>query len=125
MGLGNMPACWPVRRTAGYMAAYRGGAAGAGYRRDPSIARDEALFAGPVGQVEPLQPPLAGLSIQRATGRFGTRFTAQLDGQSVGDCDCISDLTDGGALPALRGWGELAELEVREGWRNRGIGTWL
>jgi GNAT superfamily N-acetyltransferase len=36
-----------------------------------------------------------------------------------------SDLTVGGALPALRGWGELAELEVREPWRNRGIGTWL
>jgi GNAT superfamily N-acetyltransferase len=50
---------------------------------------------------------------------------ARVDEQEVGDCDCISDLTEGGALPALRGWGELAEIEVREPWRNRGVGTWL
>ena len=43
----------------------------------------------------------------------------------MGECDCVSDLTDGGVLPALHGWGELAELEVREPWRNHGIGAWL
>ena len=34
-------------------------------------------------------------------------------------------LTEGGALPALRGWAELTELEIQEQWRNRGLGTWL
>jgi GNAT superfamily N-acetyltransferase len=99
--------------------------AGAGYRCDPSMARNEALFGGPIAQIELPPPPIDGLTIRRSIGRFGTCFTAQLDGQSVGECDCLSDLTDGGVLPALRGWGELAELEVREPWRNRGIGAWL
>jgi GNAT superfamily N-acetyltransferase len=99
--------------------------AGAGYQRDPGMAREEALFGGPIMQIEPPPAPIDGLTMQRSIGRFGTRFTAKLDYQSVGECDCVSDLTDGGALPALRGWGELAELEVREPWRSRGIGAWL
>lgn len=99
---------------------------GAGYRRNLAIARDEALYGGYLDQIPPpAAPPLAGLTIQRTTGRFGARFIASINGQETGDCDCLSDLTEGGALPALRGWGELAELEVREPWRNRGIGTWL
>jgi GNAT superfamily N-acetyltransferase len=99
--------------------------ASAGYRRNPSVARDEAIFGGPIEQIALPTPPIDGLTIQRTTGRFGTRFCASLNGQTVGDCDCVSDLTNGGALPALRGWGELSELEVREPWRSRGIGTWL
>jgi GNAT superfamily N-acetyltransferase len=98
---------------------------GAGYQRNPLVARDEAIYGGPIEPIELSTPPITGLNIQRTTGRFGTHFSASLDGQIVGDCECISDLTDGGALPALCGWGELAELEVREPWRNRGIGTWL
>jgi GNAT superfamily N-acetyltransferase len=43
----------------------------------------------------------------------------------VGHCECSADLTGGGALPALTGWGELGELHVVEGWRNRGVGAWL
>jgi len=98
----------------------------AGYRPDPSAAREEALYAGYLDQIAPPgAPPIDGLSIQRATGRFGARFVADLDGLEVGDCDCVSDLTEGDALPALRGWGELAELEVREPWRGRGIGARL
>jgi GNAT superfamily N-acetyltransferase len=97
----------------------------AGYRRNPLVARDEAIFGGSIEQVGRPTPPFAELRVQRTTGRFGTHFSATLDGQIVGDCECVSDLTAGGALPALRGWGELAELEVREPWRNRGIGTWL
>ncbi|HEU5102243.1 MAG TPA: GNAT family N-acetyltransferase [Roseiflexaceae bacterium] len=98
----------------------------AGYSLDSREAREEALYAGYLGQIpEPAAPPIAGLSIRRTTGRFGAHFVASLGEQAVGDCDCVSDLTDGGALPALYGWGELAELEVREPWRGRGIGTWL
>jgi GNAT superfamily N-acetyltransferase len=48
-----------------------------------------------------------------------------IDELQVGYCECISDLTEAGALPALRGWAELAELEVGEPWRSRGIGAWL
>jgi GNAT superfamily N-acetyltransferase len=34
-------------------------------------------------------------------------------------------LTEGGAVPALRGWAELSAMFVQEMWRGRGIGTWL
>lgn len=61
----------------------------------------------------------------RSTGAFGARFTALLEGQTVGTCECVPDLTEGGALPALSGWGELTELEVAERWRNKGVGAWL
>src|ERR687884_620254 len=66
-----------------------------------------------------------GTTRPRTAGGSGAHFTAILEGQPVGDCECIPDLTEGGALPALRGWGELTEMEVVEQWRNRGIGTWL
>jgi GNAT superfamily N-acetyltransferase len=112
----GLPDAWP------HVAA---ALAGAGYRRNPLLGRDEALFGGSIEQSGLVTPPISDLSIRRTSGRFGTRFSASLDRQIVGDCECISDLTAGGAQPALRGWGELAELEVREPWRNRGIGTWL
>ena len=28
-------------------------------------------------------------------------------------------------VPSLRGWAELGEIYIEEGWRGRGIGTWL
>jgi GNAT superfamily N-acetyltransferase len=113
----GVPDVWPHSRAA---------LSAAGYRPDPATAREEAIFAGYLDQIPPPgAPPIDGMTIQRATGRFGARFVAIVDGQELGDCDCVADLSEGGALPALRGWGELAELEVREPWRDRGIGTWL
>jgi GNAT superfamily N-acetyltransferase len=98
----------------------------AGYRPDPRVAREESIYAGYLDQIPPPgAPPIDGLTIRRSTGRFGARFIASVGEQEVGDCDCVADLTEGGGLPALRGWGELAELEVREPWRSRGIGAWL
>jgi GNAT superfamily N-acetyltransferase len=96
----------------------------AGYQPDPG--RDEMVYGGSIDQVPPPSAPsLAGLEFQRTVGRFGTRFTALLEGQPVGYCECIADLTEGGAAPALRGWAELAEVEVEPSWQRRGIGTWL
>jgi GNAT superfamily N-acetyltransferase len=98
----------------------------AGYRPDPNAAREERIYGGYLDQIPPPgAPPIAGMTIRRVVGRFGARFIAEVGGQEAGDCDCVADLTEGGALPALRGWGELAEIEVREPWRNRGVGTWL
>ena len=98
----------------------------AGYHPDPNSAPQETIYGGRIDLIPaPISPPLADLRLQRTAGRFGTRFTALLDELQAGYCECISDLTEAGALPALRGWAELAELEVGEPWRNRGIGTWL
>lgn len=96
----------------------------AGYRLDKG--QSEAVYGGSLGQLPaPDAPPVRGLAVRRSVGRFGATFTALVEGQEVGRCECLPDMTAGGALPALRGWAELTELEVDERWRNRGIGTWL
>lgn len=96
----------------------------AGFRPEPGL--EEAVYGGTLDAVSPAgPPPLPGLSVVRSTGAFGARFTALLEGQTVGTCECVPDLTEGGALPALSGWGELTELEVAERWRNKGVGAWL
>ena len=48
-----------------------------------------------------------------------------LDGELVGFVDLATDMTNGGTLSRLAGWGELDSLWVEEAHRRRGIGTWL
>ncbi len=92
----------------------------------PDPDRREAVYGGWLVQIPPPgAAPLPNLTVQRTLGRRATRFTALADGQPVGHCECAADLTQGGAIPALGGWAELAELQVAEGWRSRGIGAWL
>ena len=70
-------------------------------------------------------PPVPGLTLQRAMGRHATRFSALLGGRVVGMYELEGDLTAGGTLSRLAGWGDVWELHVEEGLRRRGIGTWL
>jgi GNAT superfamily N-acetyltransferase len=65
------------------------------------------------------------MTIRRTVGWFGARFSAMLGGEELGRCGCLTDLDRGGTLPALRGWAELSEVHVAEGWRNRRVGSWL
>lgn len=112
----GVPDCWP--HVAEVLVA-------AGYR-PPAGHNREALYAGWLrGVPTPADPPVTGLLLRRTVGPFGTRFSAVLGGEPVGICEVESELTRGGALPALRGWAELAELRVEERWRNAGIGSWL
>jgi GNAT superfamily N-acetyltransferase len=99
----------------------------AGYRPRAGITGEEIIYGGPLNTaLSATAPPVVGLTVQRSMGKIdGARFIALVDDQEVGQCECATDLTQGGALPALRGWGELSELTVSEAWRNRGIGTWL
>lgn len=55
----------------------------------------------------------------------GACFVALVNGEVIGMLECTTDLTRGGTLPALRGWGLLSEVEVNMAWRRRGVGTWL
>jgi GNAT superfamily N-acetyltransferase len=73
----------------------------------------------------PAEPPVAGLIIRRRVTAYETRLAAVQDEEEVGFCDVQPDLSDGGLSPSLRGWGWLTDLQVRESWRNRGIGRWL
>src|SRR5581483_10085832 len=113
----GLPDAWP------HIAA---ALAPAGYHQHAEAARNEALYGGPLDQIlPPAEAPIAGLQLRRSAGNFGTRFAALLKGSEIGYCECLSALSDGGMLPALRGWGELAEIEVHQQWRGRGAGAWL
>ncbi|WJJ14483.1 hypothetical protein P9990_25140 (plasmid) [Prescottella equi] len=52
--------------------------------------------------------------LTRTVGVHGTRFSASLADGSVGHVEVIENLTRGGALMALAGWAEIAELDVAE-----------
>lgn len=114
--LGGVPDCWPHVAEALLAAGYT-----------PGPEHREALYGGTlVGVREPGAPPLRGLELRRGAGRFGVRFSAVADGgEKLGHLECAADLTEGGHLPALGGWADLAELWVREGSRSRGVGGWL
>lgn len=85
-----------------------------------------AVYGGPLSGVDPPgRPPVPGITVRRTVGRFGVRFSALLGGEELGRCECLTDLDRGGTLPALRGWAELSEVHVADGWRNRRVGSWL
>jgi GNAT superfamily N-acetyltransferase len=99
----------------------------AGYHPRIDKEGEEIIYGGPLDLALPeTSLPVAGLALRRTTSTIlSTRFVALVYGVVVGQCECETDLTQGGTLPALRGWGDLSELEVKVAWRNRGIGTWL
>jgi GNAT superfamily N-acetyltransferase len=48
-----------------------------------------------------------------------------LDGEVIGFVDLLTDLTIGGTLSRLAGWGEIDSLWVDEAHRRCGIASWL
>ena len=95
-----------------------------GYSANEDI--DESVYGGTLNEIAaPSEPPVSDVTIHRDAGEFGTRFVARLDGNDIAHCECISDLTEGGQLPALAGWAELSEVETSETMRNQGVGSWV
>jgi GNAT superfamily N-acetyltransferase len=94
---------------------------------EPHPERNEALYGGWLRDVPaPAPAPLVGLVLKRAAGDiWGVRFSAQLDGDEIAFCECMSDLTEGGDVPRLQGWAVLGEIFTHEAYRNRGVGRWL
>lgn len=113
------PDVWPHIAAALATAGYHAGSA------------DEVVLGGRLSAVPPAgAPPLPGLSLERrvASGLWAShemRFAALLNGREVGAGEVALDLTEGGALPALRRWAWLTDLQVEEPWRRQGIGAWL
>lgn len=113
--LSGVPDAWP------HIAAVL---AQAGFR--PTPERAEAVYGGELACVPaPPSAPIAGVRLRRVVGETTVRFVAVLEDRELGVCECDLDLTLGGARPALRGWAELANMQVEADWRGRGIGTWL
>ena len=114
----GVPEVWP--RIAGVLER-------AGYHPRTGQEGEEIIYGGPLDSaLRAAPPPVVGMTLLRTMGTISdTRFVALVDGQEVGRCECATDLTWGGALPALRGWGELSEPQVSEARRNRGIGSCL
>jgi GNAT superfamily N-acetyltransferase len=95
-----------------------------GYSSNADV--DESVYGGTLdGIPSPGEPPVEGASIHRDLGKFSTRFVARLEGRDVAYVECVADLTQGGQLPALSGWGELSEVETSDAMRNRGLGSWV
>jgi GNAT superfamily N-acetyltransferase len=96
----------------------------AGFAPVPSV--EEVLYGGELTEGVPAgEAPVLGLEMRVVAGDGVHDFHAELEGVEIGSCRWVPDLSLGGALPALVGWAELGSLNVREGWRGRGIGTWL
>ena len=87
----------------------------------------EVHFAGPIDGVPapPAEPPIPGLTLQRALGPLGTEFSAVLDGEVVGIFEIDDDLTRGGSQLGMTGWADVGNHSVREDLRGRGVGSWL
>jgi GNAT superfamily N-acetyltransferase len=114
LGCYGVPAAWPHLREA-YV---RGGFVFDGHVEIILVAR--------TGDLPRLgEPPLPGLTACREVGRFGTQFSAFLDGERVGYVDVEVDQTAGGTRSRFAGWSDVGNLHVAEEHRRRGIGTWL
>lgn len=84
--------------------------------------------SGPLGEgvSKVSAPPIEGLALVRRLTRWGdTAFCAVFGGGEIGYCAIRTDLTDGGQIAPLARWAMLADFDVDEARRNRGVGTWL
>jgi GNAT superfamily N-acetyltransferase len=113
----GVPDCWPHLK-----ALFERG----GFRHE---GRTEVILAADVTALPAVtDAPLAGLTSRREMGGpagANTRFSAWLDDELVGFVDFLTDLTHGGTLSRLAGWGEIDSLYVEEAYRRRGVATWL
>ena len=95
----------------------------AGFQAEGRIEVVVAAAVADLPQAAP--PPVDGLAVRRMGGENGTAFVALRGEKPVGLFELRSDVTTGGALSRLAGWGEAWNLHVDEGLRRRGVATWL
>jgi GNAT superfamily N-acetyltransferase len=110
----GVPRCWPHVRAALERAAFA-----------PGDRVEVILIARVEDLPRALPAPVEGLALERLLGTHATRFVASLDGRVAGFFEVQTDLTNGGALSRLAGWGDVWELFVEPDLRRRGIATWM
>jgi len=113
----GVPDCWPHLKTL----LQRGG-----FRHDGPT---EVILAADARALPKAgDPPFPGVMLRREMGGpavASTRFSAWFGDELIGFADVLADLTHGGTLSRLAGWGELDSLYVADGYRRRGVATWL
>jgi GNAT superfamily N-acetyltransferase len=112
-GVYGVPEQWPHVR-----ALYqRAGFAHTGHTEIVYLARVEDL-------ARPATPPLGGLAAQRSVGINGCRLSGVLHDEVIGYIE-VDTLDAGERLQRRGGWADIGNLHVAEGYRRRGVGTWL
>jgi GNAT superfamily N-acetyltransferase len=113
----GVPDCWPHLRALLVRAGFQ------------QVGRTEVILAADVAALPAAaDAPVAGLTLGREMGGpavASTRFSARLGDELVGFVDLLTDLTNGGTLSRLAGWGEVDSLYVEEAYQRRGVATWL
>jgi GNAT superfamily N-acetyltransferase len=85
----------------------------------------EIVYLSTVDELSrPEQTPVEGIALRRSVGINGTRLSAVLGDEVVGFIE-VDILLDMERLPRHGGWADIGNLEVFEGHRRQGLGTWL
>jgi len=72
----------------------------------------------------PAEAPIAELSVRRTAGMNGTRLSAMLGGDAIGDIE-VEIFDAGERLSRNGGLADVGNLRVAEPYRRRGVGKWL
>jgi GNAT superfamily N-acetyltransferase len=72
----------------------------------------------------PADPPIAGLTVRRSVGLNGTRLSAVLGEEVIGYIE-VELRDEGERLARHSGWADVGNFCVAQGYRRRGVATWL
>jgi GNAT superfamily N-acetyltransferase len=112
-GVYGVPAQWPLVRS-----AYER----AGFSHD---GKTEIIFIADIADLpRALESPVSGVELVRSVGINGTRLTAVAGADEVGFIE-VERLGEAGRFERDGSWADVGNLQVGEGWRRRGIATWL
>jgi GNAT superfamily N-acetyltransferase len=87
--------------------------------------RTEIVFVAAVGNVPRWRPALPGLNIRRTLGVNGTRIWALSSETVVGFIEVGTNLGEANRAAGIATWADIGNLEVVEGYRRQGVGSWL
>lgn len=116
-GVYGVPEQWPHVRDALHRAGFRGD-------------RVECVHLARLDDLPPAgRPPIEGVHRVRSVGACGTRITAVLPasagGREIGFVEVGTTLDGGIRFGRTSGLADVGNLQVEEGSRRRGVGTWL
>jgi GNAT superfamily N-acetyltransferase len=94
----------------------------AGFKHD---GRTEIVFVTAVSNVPRWRPSLTGLNIRRTLGVNGTRIWVLAEDTVLGFIEVDTNLGEANRAAGIASWADIGNLQVVEGYRRQGIGSWL